>query len=114
MSVTATYQDPPWRAYYELCKPRVVALMLITTLVGMLLATPYFVPWQVLIFGNVGIGLAASAGAVINHLVDRRIDAIMRRTHQRPLPSGKVSPMVALIFAMILAAAGLSLLLIFV
>lgn len=114
MKETATYRDPPWRAYYELCKPRVVALMLITTVVGMLLATPYFVPWQILLFGNIGIGLAAGAGAVVNHLVDRRIDAVMRRTQHRPLPSGKVSPVVALVFAAVLAGAGLSLLLIFV
>jgi protoheme IX farnesyltransferase len=114
MSVTTTHSNPPWRAYYELCKPRVVALMLITTLVGMLLATPYFVPWQILIFGNLGIGLSASAGAVINHLVDRKIDAIMHRTHQRPLPTGKISPLLAVLFATVLAVVGLSLLVIFV
>lgn len=107
-------EDPPWRAYYELCKPRVVALMLMTTLVGMFLATPGFVPWRILIFGNLGIGLAASAGAVINHLADRHIDAVMHRTQQRPLPTGKVSPKLALGFACILASCGLTLLIIFV
>lgn len=104
----------PWRAYYELCKPRVVALMLITTVVGMLLATPGMVPWPILLFGNVGIGLTAAAGAVVNHLVDRRIDAVMRRTQGRPIPSGKVSPAIAMAFAASLAVVGLGLLLVFV
>lgn len=104
----------PWRAYYELCKPRVVALMLITTLVGMLLATPGMVPWQILVFGNLGIGLTAAAGAAVNHLVDRRIDAVMRRTQYRPLPSGKVSPPIALLFAALLTVTGLGLLVVYV
>lgn len=104
----------PWRAYYELCKPRVVALMLITTLVGMLLATPGMVPWPILLFGNAGIGLTAAAGAVINHLVDRHIDAIMRRTQGRPMPTGKVSLRIAICFAILLATTGLGLLIIFV
>ncbi len=107
-------QQAVWRAYYELCKPRVVMLMLITSLVGMFLAAPGLVPWQILIFGNLGIGLTASAGAVVNHLADRQIDAIMRRTQGRPLPAGKVSPAMAIVFAILLAVIGLSLLLIFV
>lgn len=114
MNTTATYLKISWRAYYELCKPRVVALMIITTLVGMLLATPHFVPLSILFFGNAGIALAASAGAVINHLIDRHIDAIMRRTQRRPLPTGKISPVVAIMFAMALAITGLSILAIFV
>jgi heme o synthase len=107
-------QQAPWRAYYEMCKPRVVMLMLITTLVGMFLASPGFVSWQILLFGNLGIGLTASAGAVINHLADRHIDALMRRTKTRPLPSGKVSPLTAMLFAMVLAVTGLTILLFFV
>lgn len=104
----------PWRAYYELCKPRVVALMLITTVVGMLLAAPGMVSWPILIFGNIGIGLTAASGAVVNHLVDRHIDAIMRRTQGRPLPTGKVSLSIAIIFALVLATIGLALLIFFV
>lgn len=103
-----------WRAYYELCKPRVVALMLITTIVGMLLATPDVVPLPIFVFGNLGIGLTACAGAVINHVVDRHIDSLMHRTQLRPLPSGKISPLMALLFAAILAGTGLTLLLVFV
>lgn len=109
MSVSISNQ-PLWRAYYELCKPRVVALMLVTAVVGMLLATPKLVPWNILLWGNLGIGLCACAGAVINHLADRHIDAVMRRTHKRPLPSGRIQPTSALVFATLLGVVGLALL----
>jgi heme o synthase len=102
-----------WKAYYELCKPRVVMLMLITSIVGMILAAPHFVAWQILLFGNLGIGLAACCGGVLNHLVDRRIDAQMSRTRARPLPTGRIEPRKAIIFAMGLGFIGLSLLMIF-
>lgn len=95
-----------WRDYYELTKPRVVALMLLTAVVGMLLAAP-IVPWSVLIIATTGIGLAAASAAVINQLIDQKIDAIMQRTKQRPLPTGRVSTGQALIFAGVLAITGL-------
>src|SRR4051812_21383309 len=88
-----------WRDYYEMCKPRVVMMMILTSLVGMFLAVPGMVPLHVLLWGNVGIALVASAGAVVNHLIDHRIDTIMQRTLKRPIPQGKVSPMQALVFA---------------
>ncbi len=102
-----------WRDYLELTKPKVVVLMLITSLVGMFLATRAGVPWQVLIFGNLGIGLCAGAAAAVNHVVDRRIDSIMARTLKRPVTSGRVSPAAALSFALLLAVAGMALLLTF-
>lgn len=91
-----------WRAYLELCKPRVVMLMLLTAIVGMFLASPDWVPLNSLIFGSLGIGLAAGSAAAINHLVDQRIDALMARTQYRPLPSGKITPIQAWSFAAIL------------
>ena len=100
-----------WRDYLELTKPKVVVLMLITSLVGMFLATRAGVPWAVLIFGNLGIALCAGGAAAVNHVVDRRIDALMARTHKRPLAEGRVSPVAALTFALALAVAGLGLLL---
>nr|WP_218177380.1 heme o synthase [Pseudomonas gingeri] len=100
-----------WRDYLELTKPKVVVLMLITSLVGMFLATRAGVPWTVLVFGNLGIGLCAGGAAVVNHVVDRRIDALMARTHNRPLAQGRVSPAAALGFALILAMLGQALLL---
>jgi protoheme IX farnesyltransferase len=102
-----------WRDYLELTKPKVVVLMLITSLVGMFLATRAGVPWTVLVFGNLGIGLCAGGAAAVNHVVDRRIDSIMARTHKRPLAEGRVTPLAALSFALLLAVAGLSLLLVF-
>jgi protoheme IX farnesyltransferase len=97
-----------WRRYFSLTKPKVVALILFTALVGMLLATPGMVPWRTLLFGLLGIGLAAASGAAFNHVADRRIDAAMQRTHHRPLPSGELSAGPALLFASLLG--GLSML----
>ena len=102
-----------WRDYLELTKPRVVVMMLLTSLVGMFLATRAGVPWTVLVFGNLGIGLCAGGAAAVNHVVDRRIDAVMARTHKRPLAEGRVSPLAALSFALLLSVSGLALLLVF-
>ena len=102
-----------WRDYLELTKPRVVLLMLITSLVGMFLATRAGVPWTVLLFGNLGIALCAGGAAAVNHVVDRQIDSVMARTHKRPLAEGRVSPAAALTFSLVLGVAGLLLLLAF-
>lgn len=100
-----------FKAYLELCKPRVVALMLLTAIVGMFLATPaWVIPWRALIFGTLGIGLAAGAAAVINHLADQRVDKVMSRTANRPLPTGQLTTKKACYFALILGLGGLLLL----
>lgn len=84
-------------------KPRVVALLLLTAVIGMFLATnpevDPMVPWNILFWGTIGIGFAASGAAVVNHVVDSRIDAIMARTGARPIPTGKIPPRKAIIFA---------------
>src|SRR5262245_16538004 len=103
-----------WRDYYVLTKPGVVQLLVFTAIVGMFLASPGMVPWDVLIFGSVGIGLAAAAGAVVNQILDQRIDAQMARTRSRPLPQGRVSERDALAFAMALGLAGLAVLVLFI
>ncbi|MEG1040436.1 MAG: heme o synthase [Pseudomonas sp.] len=102
-----------WRDYLELTKPKVVVLMLITSLAGMFLATRAGVPWTILLFGNLGIACCAGGAAVVNHVVDRRIDALMARTHKRPLAEGRVAPAAALTFALLLAVVGMVLLLVF-
>lgn len=102
-----------WRDYLELTKPKVLVLMLITSLVGMFLATRAGVAWPVLVFGNLGIACCAGAAAVVNHVVDRRIDSLMARTHKRPMAEGRVTPAAALSFALLLAVAGQALLLAF-
>ena len=94
------------KSYLGLCKLRVVALIVFTAMVGMFLATspPGMVPWDVLLFGNLGIGMAASAAAAINHVLDAREDAKMARTNARPLPQGEISPRQAMTFACLLGA----------
>ncbi len=100
--------------YLELCKPRVVLLMLLTAIVGMCLASPSWVPLQNLIFGTLGIALVSASAAVLNHLADQRIDAIMTRTHKRPLPSGRITPKHAGLFAILLGVVGTAILILFV
>src|SRR6056297_3423083 len=85
--------------YLELCKPKVVSLIVFTAVVGMFLAVPGLVPLDKLLFGTLGIGLAASSAAAINHVLDARIDAVMRRTRRRPLPTGHLTEIEALMFA---------------
>jgi protoheme IX farnesyltransferase len=99
-----------WRDYYVLTKPGVVQLLVFTAVVGMFLATPGMVPWNVLLFGSLGIGLAAAAGAVVNHVLDQRLDAQMARTRNRPLPTGRLQERDALTFALALGLAGLGVL----
>lgn len=112
---TSTLKDQPrWRDYLELCKPKVVALMLMTSLIGMLLAVPGMVPLDILILGNLGIALCAGSAAAINHLVDRQIDSKMQRTHNRPIAKGRVEPYKALIFAMVIGVLGMVILLVFI
>lgn len=93
---------PLWREYYELCKPRVVALIVFTAMVGMLLSTPGMVPLSAFLFGSLGIALGAASGAAVNQLVERRTDAVMARTMNRPLPAGRIDTLSALIFAILL------------
>lgn len=106
MQITLELLHSRCRDYLELCKPKVVALMLLTVIVGMFLAAPGAVPLSILIAGVVGIGLCAGCAAAINHLVDKRIDAIMTRTHKRPVARGRVSVQQALLFALILGVLG--------
>ncbi len=94
-----------WKDYYDLTKPRVIALLVITAMVGVVLASP---PGElslfILLVSSIGIGLGAAAGAVINQIVERDSDAKMARTERRPLPQGRVEQKNAFIFALLLAA----------
>ncbi|CEA04809.1 protoheme IX farnesyltransferase [Pseudomonas saudimassiliensis] len=103
-----------WRDYLELTKPKVVALMIITSAIGMLLSTPGAVAWQVLLLGNLGIALCAGSAAAINHVVDRRIDLHMARTQRRPLAQGRVNPLHAMLFALVLGVSGMAILLLWI
>ncbi len=99
-----------WRDYFELGKPKVVALIVFTAVVGMFLAVPALPPLAALVFGTLGIGLAASSAAAINHVVDRRFDEQMARTMGRPIPSGTVTTGQALAYAAALGVASMLLL----
>jgi protoheme IX farnesyltransferase len=103
-----------WKDYLELCKPKVVALMLLTSVIGMLLATYSLPSWDVLILGNLGIGLMAGSAAAINHIVDRRIDIHMARTRNRPIAQGKVDAYSALAFAIIIGVLGMAILMVYI
>lgn len=103
-----------WEDYYALCKPRVVLVMLLTAVVGMFLAAPGLPPLSALLLGTLGIALASGSAAALNQIADRHIDAQMARTSRRPLPQGRVSPFQALVFAVLLGCAGISLLVVWV
>jgi protoheme IX farnesyltransferase len=103
-----------WRDYYEMCKPNVVLLMLLTSVIGMCMATPGMVPWNALIFGNLGIALTAASAAAVNHLVDRRIDKVMARTHNRPVAQGRIDTLHAVLFAAVLGISGMAVLILLV
>ncbi len=100
----ARAQPQRFREYYELTKPRVVALIVFTAIIGMFLAVPGWPPFGPLIFGTIGITLAAASAAAINQVIDARVDARMARTSARPLPSGSVTEREAIVFALALGA----------
>jgi len=106
----STNNSATWRDYVELTKPKVVLLLLVTAVVGMFMATPGMVPWNILIIATVGIGFAAGGAAVVNHVVDKKIDAIMARTLKRPIASGKITDKNAIIFAAILSTSSMAML----
>jgi len=110
-------QDPPYcvmpsifHQYFELTKPRVVALIVFTALVGMFLAVPGWPPLRGTVFGLLGIWLAAASAAAINHLIDQRIDKVMARTANRPLATGTLKPAQVLAFAVFLGTASMTIL----
>jgi protoheme IX farnesyltransferase len=102
------------RHYFNLTKPKVVMLMLITALVGMFLSTDHLPPIHVLILGTLGIGLAAAAAAVLNHIADQKADMVMRRTQKRPLPMQQVTQTEAIIVSVVLTFLSMFILTMFV
>ena len=102
------------RQYWSLTKPRVVALIVFTAAIGMFLAVPGLPPLRESVLGFLGIWLAASSAAAINQLMDSRIDAQMARTSWRPLVSGTLTPRQALVFALVLAALSMAILVLWV
>jgi heme o synthase len=99
-----------WRDYLELCKPRVVLLMLLCATVGMFLATDSLVAFDLLLFTNLGIALVAGSAASVNHIIDAQIDINMARTAQRPIAQGRVSVKSGILFSAVTGIAGMSIL----
>lgn len=105
---------PTLNDFLKLCKLKVVALIMLTAVVGMLLATDGMPPLDLAILGSIGIALASCSAAVFNHVVDQRIDTIMSRTKNRPMPEGKVNSKQAVIFGVFIGVVGLGILAIWV
>ncbi|MCF6202444.1 MAG: heme o synthase [Methylococcaceae bacterium] len=103
-----------WKNYLELCKPKVVVLLVFTAIVGMLLAVPGMPPLVNLIYGTLGIGLASSSAAAINHFIDQKADAEMSRTQNRPLPTGELNSRNVLVFAGFIGLLAMIILVVFV
>jgi len=102
LTASTLQQSIAWRDFYELTKPKVVMLIVFTAVVGTVLAVPGWPGLVPLVIGSLGIGLAASSAAVINHVLDSRIDVLMSRTHNRPIAQGRLTDFQALSFAFIL------------
>ncbi len=114
MSGGQVRESASWRDYKELTKPNVVALMILTSVIGMFMAVPGMVPLNALILGNLGIALCAGAAAAVNHLVDHQIDLRMSRTTNRPIAQGRLSNTQAGIFALVVGGLGMAILFIWV
>ncbi|MCS6944346.1 MAG: heme o synthase, partial [Sutterellaceae bacterium] len=95
------------RQYWLLTKPRVTQLALFCAIIGMLLATPQLPPLSLMLKATLGIGLLAGAAFAVNSIIERHIDARMARTRMRPLASGELSPLAALIFSGVIGGAGM-------
>ena len=108
--VSGTQPLNRWHEYYELCKPRVVMLIVFTAIVGMFLAVPGLPPLDLLAWGTVGIGLQAASAAAVNQIIDRNIDRRMARTCGRPLVTGALGMTESIAFATLLGLAGFGLL----
>lgn len=104
----------PWRSYLNLCKPKVVSLIVFTAMVGMFLSIPGSVPLDSLIFGTLGIACAAASAAAINHFLDQKADAGMARTKRRPLPTGALTSTNVMAFALLLGTVSMTILTVFV
>lgn len=109
MDAGLSAQAVGWKDYLELTKPKVVILLMVTAIAGMFLATQPagMVPWNILLTGSLGLAMAMGASAVINHVVDQKIDILMARTHLRPVATGKIPPVNALVFAAVLTVVSL-------
>lgn len=107
MAIETSLAKASWRDYLELCKPRVVLLMLLCATVGMFLSVEGLVPWHILVFGNLGIALVAGSAAAVNHVVDAEIDIKMARTENRPIALGTINLRSGIMFSAVCGITGM-------
>ena len=110
---TEVSKNGTWKHYLELTKPRVQALLFVSCITGMLIASDFYPPIEVFISGLMGISLLAASSAVINHIFDVRLDSLMERTSSRPIVKGYISRRQAIVFSVALFVLGSFLLLYF-
>jgi len=103
-----------FKSYYLLCKPNVVYMMLICAFVGMLLAEDSVSSISTICIALFGIALCSGSAAAINQVIDRKADAAMTRTDQRPLPQGELSAFHASCFAFVIGMLGALILYVFI
>ena len=104
------FKNKTYKAYLESSKPRVVLLMIFTSFIGMLLADPLRLNFEVIILGNLGIALMSLSAGSINQLLDQKIDSIMQRTKKRPLVLGVLSTKNVVIYSVLMASSGFAIL----
>jgi protoheme IX farnesyltransferase len=107
MTIETSLLKATWRDYLELCKPKVVLLMLLCATVGMFLSVESLVPLHILVFGNLGIALVAGSAAVVNHIVDAEIDMKMARTENRPIAQGRINLRSGVMFSAVIGIIGM-------
>jgi len=110
MTSESSIRPPLWKCYLDLCKPNVVAEMIFTAVVGMLLAVPEMPPLDTVIYGSLGIALAAASAAALNHYIDRDIDEDVWFNKDRPLPKKFLTPPEVITFALTLGVISMLLL----
>ena len=110
---TEVSKNGTWKHYLELTKPGVQALLFVSCITGMLIASDFYPPIEVFMAGLMGISLLAASSAVINHIFDVRLDSLMERTSSRPIVKGYISRRQAIVFSVALFVLGSFLLLYF-
>src|SRR5438477_5304538 len=93
--------------FYELTKPRMNFLVVITTMVGFYMAAAGQINWLLMLHTLLGTALTAASASALNQLIERRFDALMPRTRNRPLVAGRIAPGEALLFGAALGIVGI-------
>ena len=112
LALARTPRIAKWVGYYELTKPRMNFLVVLTTMVGFYMASPVQSPLdrRRLIITIIGTALTAAGASILNQFAERRLDSLMPRTRNRPLPAGRIAPIEAFAFGVATGIAGVAIL----